>query len=76
MMSTQKIDLVDSLSRLDYGELDEEETIELFQNLVDTGLAWQLQGRIGRQAMAMIEDGTITPPQRHGDCAHREGTAR
>jgi len=37
----------------------EEEVIEAWQYLVDTGLAWQLQGWFGRQATAMIEEGII-----------------
>jgi len=37
----------------------EEQVIEAWQWLVDTGLAWQLQGFFGRQAEAMIEAGII-----------------
>jgi len=35
----------------------EEQHIAAWQQLIDTGLAWSLQGWFGRQAMAMIEDG-------------------
>ena len=42
------------------GELDREETIELFQHLIKTGLAWKLQGSYGRTAQALIQAGEIT----------------
>ena len=37
----------------------EEEVIEAWQYLVDTGLAWQLQGWFGRTANELIENGII-----------------
>lgn len=57
------MDLVTALIGLDEGTLDEEQEIGLFQELVDSGLAWQLQGRIGRLAADLIEAGLVTPPQ-------------
>ena len=50
----------------------EDEVIEAWQYLVNTGLAWQLQGAFGRQAQAMIDAGIISAPQRKSapdDCA-------
>lgn len=42
----------------------EEEILEAWQFLVNTGLAWQLQGWFGRTASALIERGLITAPAR------------
>ena len=43
-------------------EATEEEQIEAWQLLVDTGLAWQLQGCFGRTARDLIEAGVVTAP--------------
>ena len=37
----------------------EEQVIEAWQFLVDTGLAWSLQGWFGRTAAALIEEGVV-----------------
>ena len=37
----------------------EEQVIEAWQYLVDTGLAWSLQGWFGRTATALIEEGVV-----------------
>ena len=46
-------------------ESDEQE-IEAWQYLIDTGMAWTLQGYFGRAAMSLIEQGICTP-QTKGD---------
>jgi len=38
----------------------EEQLIEAWQHLIDTGVAWQLQGFFGRQADALIRAGVCT----------------
>lgn len=42
---------------------NEDQVIEAWQHLVDTGLAWQLQGWFGRTAMKLIEQGIIQPKE-------------
>lgn len=37
--------------------LDEGDTIAFFQDLIDSGRAWQMQGSYGRSAMQMIKNG-------------------
>ena len=40
-------------------EADNDRQIEAWQHLVDTGLAWNLQGLFGRTAINLIEQGVI-----------------
>ena len=39
----------------------EDQVIEAWQSLINTGLAWRLQGWFGRTAHRLIEDGICTP---------------
>ena len=42
----------------------DEQIIEAWQHLINTGMAWQLQGWFGRTASQLIEDGHCTPPNK------------
>lgn len=44
-------------------EENEERIIAAWQHLVDTGMAWNLQGWFGRQAHSMIDDGILKKPK-------------
>ena len=56
-LKVKKTTLLDKIIAYEAGELDEPRTVELFQELIDTGLAWQLQGSYGRTAQALIKAG-------------------
>ena len=53
---------VDDIMRYEAGTMTEEEVIDFFQGLVDTGMAWRLQGSYGRTAKALIDYGWVSPP--------------
>lgn len=53
-------DFIDGIIAFESGELDEDGIITLFQQLVDSGVAWQLQGSYGRMARALIDEGLVT----------------
>ena len=42
------------------GNLDANETCQLFQELLDSGIVWSLQGHYGRTATALVEAGLIS----------------
>lgn len=52
---------LDMMIDWEQGDLDEEDTIELFQILIDNGMAWNLQGMYGRAAESLIENGLCNP---------------
>lgn len=57
------MDVVGQIIAYESGELEREEVIELFQELVNSGLVWRLQGAYGRTAKALIEAGEIEAPE-------------
>jgi hypothetical protein len=56
--------IIDQIVRYENGEMDEQETLELFDELIATGLAWTLQGCYGRMAQSLIERGLCQVPPR------------
>jgi len=48
---------VDDIIAWENGEMSEEDAVEFFQGLIDSGHAWTLQGMYGRQAARLIEAG-------------------
>jgi len=57
-------DTVGNIIAFESGELDDDGIRGLFQHLVNTGLAWTLQGSYGRAAKQLIEAGEISPARR------------
>lgn len=55
-----KNDLTQRLISYEKGELDEPSIIQLFQELVDSGLITKLQGHYGRLAFQLMEAGLIS----------------
>lgn len=53
-------DLVDKFIRFESDEMEDDETIDFFQYLVDTGMVWRLQGSYGRMAQYLIELGVVS----------------
>lgn len=52
---------VDDIIRYEQGEMTEAEVVKFFQGLIDSGLAWQLQGHYGRTASALFKAGRCKP---------------
>jgi hypothetical protein len=50
-------DQVGRIMAYEQGDLSDEDTITLYQELIDSGLAWRLQGHYGRTAKALIDAG-------------------
>jgi len=54
-----KDEMVQAIIEFEQGEMDDDNIIELFQHLVNTGMAWRLQGSYGRMARDLIEAGYV-----------------
>ena len=56
---TSSSSLVGSIIAYEQGELNDQEVVCLFSDLVKSGMAWSLQGSYGRTANALIKEGWI-----------------
>jgi hypothetical protein len=54
------VNVIDAIIRYEESDLDEDEFLDLFQHLAETGLAWSLQGHYGRVTSRLIEEGLVT----------------
>jgi len=48
---------IDKIIKYESNEMDQEEVIEFFQELINSGYVWRLQGHYGRTALKLIEWG-------------------
>lgn len=55
------MELIDKIMYYEQGELDDDGVVELFQELIDSGMAWKLQGAYGRMATYLLEEGFCVP---------------
>ena len=49
--------MINQVIAYEQGELDEEGIIDMFQELINSGLAWEMQGSYGRTAKALLDAG-------------------
>jgi len=52
-------DLVDQMMEYECFMLNDSETLNMFAEMIKSGMAWSLQGHYGRTASSLIEDGWI-----------------
>lgn len=52
------MDMVEKIIAYESGDMQtQEEMVEFFQDLINSGQAWSLQGHYGRTAQALIDQG-------------------
>jgi hypothetical protein len=53
---------VDDIIAYENGEMDSDQMVEFFQGLINSGMAWTLQGSYGRTAAHLIDSGYCEDP--------------
>lgn len=56
----QEKSIVTKITEFENGEMGDAEKLMFFQELVNTGIVWELQGTYARSAMELIKAGAIT----------------
>ena len=64
---TEEVNIVDLIIDFESGTMSEDDIPPFFQRLIDSGMAWNLQGSYGRMAQHLIDAGL---------CTHRKGVGR
>ena len=59
------MDIVDKIMDFENGSMSDEDIVAFFQELIDSGMAWSLQGSYGRMASALIEQGFCHPAAKY-----------
>jgi hypothetical protein len=59
--TTAQHDIVSDLMAYENGEMEYEDVITLFQNLLDTGTIYHLQGSYGHQMQRFLNSGEVRP---------------
>ena len=59
------MDITDKIIAYECGDIDEAGILQLFSELIRTGMAWQLQGHYQRVAYDLIDGGYISEDGKH-----------
>lgn len=60
MENAPENDIIDDVLAFEQGDMDETEIVLFFARLVESGMAWNLQGSYGRMAQSLIDAGYLT----------------
>lgn len=55
MVATIEHPSIDDLMAYEAGELSKDQIVAMFQKLINSGMAWKLQGSYGRTAKMLID---------------------
>lgn len=61
MKYTEIKDLINKVISFESGTMHCDDMVQFFQDLIDSGLAWELPGTYGRQAKILLDSGFCHP---------------